>query len=125
MKFIYDRSTYPEVRDCLVTYDGRKVDIVRLLRNCKDGKFLVVLTREDTGKEEVLMYDEHLKPINGDSDAEIYIDQSIKVYVNVGIDETGNFSYSNPFTTRRDAEVSMTEDEFTTIEIEIPKMPNQ
>lgn len=120
--FEYNEDLFPSIKDKITTFDGKKVTILHKLKS----NSLLALVEDEDGSEVVKTYDlngrikDNCLSSIGDDLSQLYVDISIKKWVNVSGDST-NIKYSPLYDSKEDALENLKEDEFDTIMIRMFK----
>lgn len=112
-KFNYDPSTFDSVKDKLVTWDGRKVKITYVLNT---NRLLAIVYNGDYEKVSQYTFDgKEVIPSVPAGDSDLYIDDSIELWVNLFLGQDGMVHVSDSYLTKEDALSNTSDIHFDTV----------
>jgi hypothetical protein len=112
-KFNYDPSTFDKIKDKLVTWDGRKVEIAYVLNT---NKLLSIIHNEDYEYVTQYTFDgKEVLPSSLKGDSDLYVDESIELWVNLSLSSDGHIISSKIFYSESEALKNRKDEEFDTV----------
>lgn len=112
-KFDYDPSTFDQIKDKLVTWDGRKVEVAYILNT---NRLLSVIHNDDYEYVTQYTFDgKEVLPSSFKGDSDLYIDESIELWVNLSLGNDGHIALSKIFYSKDEALKDRKDTEFDTV----------
>lgn len=119
-KFEYNESTIDNIKDRLVTWDGRKVEFIRTIKTSASNVRLLALVHDFDDTIKVVLYTlTGLAPGETDHSLDLYIDNSSTKYANVS-KVSDEYELSKLYDSFDEARRNLKDHEYDTISIKIP-----